>query len=46
MSDATKLEVPLRRKGLSRSQKRRLSRGIQYVVFVAALIAFAVSADW
>ncbi|MCX5523262.1 amino acid ABC transporter permease [Streptomyces bobili] len=46
MSDATKQDVPLRRKGLSRTQKRRLSRGIQYVVFVAALIVFAASADW
>ncbi|MDX3529317.1 amino acid ABC transporter permease [Streptomyces sp. ID05-39B] len=46
MSDATKQDVPLRRKGLSRTQKRKLSRGIQYVVFVAALIVFAASADW
>ncbi|MGW7644836.1 amino acid ABC transporter permease [Streptomyces bobili] len=46
MSDATKQDVPLRRKGLSRTQKRRLSRGIQYAVFVAALIVFAASADW
>ena len=35
-----------RKKGLTRRQKRRLSRGVQYVVFVAAVIAFAVSADW
>ncbi|MER5434785.1 amino acid ABC transporter permease [Streptomyces sp. NPDC002588] len=35
-----------RRKGLTRRQKRRLSRGAQYVVFVAAVAAFAVSADW
>ncbi|WP_317442621.1 amino acid ABC transporter permease [Streptomyces collinus] len=34
------------KKGLTRRQKRRLSRGIQYVVFVAAVIAAAVSADW
>ncbi|MFI0091596.1 amino acid ABC transporter permease [Streptomyces bobili] len=46
MNDATKQDVPLRRKGLSRTQKRRLSRGIQYAVFVAALIVFAASADW
>ncbi|MFH9862781.1 amino acid ABC transporter permease [Streptomyces sp. NPDC017202] len=46
MSDATKLEAPPRRKGLTRGQKRRLSRGVQYVVFVAALVAFALSADW
>ncbi|MCL8015975.1 amino acid ABC transporter permease [Streptomyces sp. AS02] len=48
MSDA---DVPLRskqpkKKGLTRRQKRSLSRGIQYVVFVAAVIAFAVAADW
>ncbi|MET7475343.1 amino acid ABC transporter permease [Streptomyces sp. NPDC005648] len=35
-----------RKKGLTRSQKRSLSRGVQYVVFVAAVIAFAVAADW
>ncbi|MFJ9719727.1 amino acid ABC transporter permease [Streptomyces sp. NPDC101213] len=46
MSDATKLEAPPRRKGLTRTQKRRLSRGAQYIVFVAALVAFALSADW
>lgn len=34
------------KKGLTRRQKRSLSRGAQYVVFVAAVIAFAVSADW
>ncbi|MFG2950244.1 amino acid ABC transporter permease [Streptomyces adustus] len=41
-------ETPLqpRRTGLSRRQKRRISRGAQYVVFVAAVIAFAVAADW
>ncbi|MCF4137710.1 amino acid ABC transporter permease [Streptomyces sp. Tue 6430] len=46
MSDATKLDVPPRRKGLTRTRKRTLSRGAQYVVFVAALVAFALSADW
>ncbi|MFC5204869.1 amino acid ABC transporter permease, partial [Streptomyces kaempferi] len=35
-----------RRSGLSRRQKRTLSRGAQYVVFVAAVIAFAATADW
>ncbi|CAM5332381.1 MULTISPECIES: amino acid ABC transporter permease [Streptomyces] len=41
-------EVPLqpKKKGLTRRQKRSLSRGVQYVVFVAAVIAFAVAADW
>ncbi|MEV0304147.1 amino acid ABC transporter permease [Streptomyces prasinus] len=42
----TKVPPELRKKGLTRSQKRRLSRGAQYVVFVAALAAFAASADW
>lgn len=35
-----------KRKGLSRRQRRSLSRGVQYVLFVAAVIAVAVSADW
>ncbi|MFC4501827.1 MULTISPECIES: amino acid ABC transporter permease [Streptomyces] len=35
-----------RRRGLTRRQKRRLSQSAQYVLFVAAVIAFAVSADW
>ncbi|MFE9766277.1 amino acid ABC transporter permease [Streptomyces sp. NPDC005808] len=35
-----------RKSGLTRRQKRALSRGAQYVVFVAAVIAFAVTADW
>ncbi|MFI9343551.1 amino acid ABC transporter permease [Streptomyces sp. NPDC052773] len=35
-----------KRKGLTRRQRRSLSRGAQYVVFVAAVIAFAVTADW
>ncbi|MFG2355621.1 amino acid ABC transporter permease [Streptomyces sp. NPDC048521] len=35
-----------RKKGLTRRQKRSLSRGVQYTVFVAAVIAFAVAADW
>ncbi|MFI7496973.1 amino acid ABC transporter permease [Streptomyces sp. NPDC049687] len=39
-------ELQPRRKGLTRRQKRSLSRGAQYVVFVAAVIVFAVSADW
>jgi polar amino acid transport system permease protein len=38
--------VQPRKKGLTRRQKRSLSRGIQYAVFVAAVIAFAVAADW
>ncbi|MER6111166.1 amino acid ABC transporter permease [Streptomyces hirsutus] len=42
----TKVPPELRKKGLTRSQKRRLSRGAQYVVFVAAVAAFAASADW
>jgi polar amino acid transport system permease protein len=43
---ATDIEVRPRRKGLTRRQKRSLSRGIQYAVFVAAVVAFAVGADW
>ncbi|MEV7339920.1 amino acid ABC transporter permease [Streptomyces sp. NPDC093544] len=35
-----------RKSGLTRRQKRALSRGAQYVVFVAAVIAFALTADW
>jgi polar amino acid transport system permease protein len=35
-----------KKKGLTRRQKRALSRGVQYAVFVAAVIAFAVAADW
>ncbi|GGV79163.1 amino acid ABC transporter permease [Streptomyces griseoloalbus] len=35
-----------KKKGLTRRQKRSLSRGIQYAVFVAAVIAFAFAADW
>ncbi|MGW4782686.1 amino acid ABC transporter permease [Streptomyces sp. NPDC004230] len=35
-----------RRKGLTRTQRRKVSRGVQYVVFVAAVIAFAFAADW
>ncbi|MDQ0990177.1 amino acid ABC transporter permease [Streptomyces sp. V3I7] len=42
----TDVRLQPRRKGLSRSQKRTLSRGIQYAVFVAAVAAFAASADW
>ncbi len=45
MSDADARLQP-RRSGLTRRQKRALSRGAQYVVFVAAVIAFAVTADW
>ncbi|WP_181797209.1 amino acid ABC transporter permease [Streptomyces sp. WELS2] len=35
-----------KKKGLTRRQKRTLSRGVQYTVFAAAVIAFAVTADW
>ncbi|MFJ8062403.1 amino acid ABC transporter permease [Streptomyces sp. NPDC096142] len=35
-----------RRRGLSRRQRRRLSRGVQYAVFAAVVIVFAVTADW
>jgi polar amino acid transport system permease protein len=39
-------EVQPRRTGLTRRQKRRLSRGAQYAVFVAAVTVLAVTADW
>ncbi|MDQ1039509.1 polar amino acid transport system permease protein [Streptomyces sp. V3I8] len=45
MSEAGTRDRP-RRKGLSRRQKRAVSRGVQYAVFVAALVAFGVTADW
>lgn len=35
-----------RRQGLSRRQRRRLSQGVQYAVFAAVVIVFAVTADW
>ncbi|MER7920918.1 MULTISPECIES: amino acid ABC transporter permease [unclassified Streptomyces] len=35
-----------KRTGLTRTQKRRLSRGAQYTVLAAAVIAFALTADW
>jgi polar amino acid transport system permease protein len=43
---AADTELGPRRKGLTRRQKRRLSRGAQYAVFVAAVAAFAAGADW
>ncbi|MGW7258097.1 amino acid ABC transporter permease [Streptomyces sp. NPDC054834] len=45
-TDAARTGVQPRKKGLTRRQKRKLSRGVQYAVFVAAVIAFAVTADW
>ncbi|GHA12223.1 amino acid ABC transporter permease [Streptomyces echinoruber] len=39
-------EVRPQRTGLTRRQKRRLSRGAQYAVFVAAVTVLAVTADW
>ncbi|MGW2422405.1 amino acid ABC transporter permease [Streptomyces sp. NPDC001709] len=42
----TDVQLQPRKKGLTRRQKRSLSRGIQYVVFVAAVAAFAAAADW
>jgi polar amino acid transport system permease protein len=43
---AADTELQPKKKGLTRRQKRRLSRAAQYAVFVAALIALAVGADW
>ncbi|MFE1439749.1 amino acid ABC transporter permease [Streptomyces sp. NPDC058739] len=42
----TDVQLQPRKKGLTRRQKQRLSRGTQYVVFVAALLAVGFSADW
>lgn len=42
----TDVTLQPKKKGLTRRQKRTLSRGAQYAVFVAAVIAFAVTADW
>ncbi|AOR35065.1 ABC transporter permease [Streptomyces fodineus] len=42
----TDVQLQPKKKGLTRRQKRSLSRGVQYVVFVAAVIAFAATADW
>ncbi|MFI1361391.1 amino acid ABC transporter permease [Streptomyces griseochromogenes] len=42
----TDVRLQPKKKGLTRRQKRRLSRGAQYAVFVAAVIAFAATADW
>ncbi|MEU9241844.1 amino acid ABC transporter permease [Streptomyces sp. NPDC048385] len=46
MTVDTATELKPRRKGLTRRQRRRLSRGAQYAVFVAAVTAFAAGADW
>ncbi|WP_318219157.1 amino acid ABC transporter permease [Streptomyces sp. SCL15-6] len=35
-----------KKKILSRTQRRRLSRSVQYAVFAAAVIAFVTGADW
>ncbi|GGV16841.1 amino acid ABC transporter permease [Streptomyces filipinensis] len=42
----TDTRIQPRKSGLTLRQKRRLSRGAQYALFVAAVIAFAVTADW
>ncbi|MEU9355269.1 amino acid ABC transporter permease [Streptomyces griseoloalbus] len=42
----TDTHIQPRKKGLTRRRKRSLSRGVQYAVFVAAVIAFAFAADW
>ncbi|MFG2261403.1 amino acid ABC transporter permease [Streptomyces sp. NPDC048720] len=45
MSD-TGVRLQPKKKGLTRRQRRSLSRAVQYTVFAAAVIAFAVAADW
>ncbi|MEW2257770.1 amino acid ABC transporter permease [Streptomyces sp. NPDC047869] len=42
----TGVRLQPKKKGLTRRQRRSLSRAVQYVVFAAAVIAFAVAADW
>jgi polar amino acid transport system permease protein len=42
----TDVRLQPKKKGLTRRQKRSLSRAAQYAVFTAAVIAFAVTADW
>ncbi|OIJ66120.1 amino acid ABC transporter permease [Streptomyces mangrovisoli] len=42
----TDMPVQPRRTGLTIRQRRRLSRGAQYVVFVAVVALVAVTADW
>ncbi|MFG3165445.1 amino acid ABC transporter permease [Streptomyces sp. NPDC048232] len=46
MTDSPEARVQPRRRGLTRRQRRSLSRGAQYALFVAAVIALAVGADW
>ncbi|MGW5126559.1 amino acid ABC transporter permease [Streptomyces sp. NPDC004069] len=45
-ADTTGAEVRPRGRRLTRSRRRTLSRGAQYAVFVAAVLAFAATADW
>ncbi|MET8813444.1 amino acid ABC transporter permease [Streptomyces sp. NPDC004549] len=45
MTDTDTRSQP-KKQGLTRRQRRRVSRGVQYAVFVAAVLAFAFSADW
>jgi polar amino acid transport system permease protein len=42
----TDVRLNPKKKGLTRRQKQKLSRGTQYVVFVAAVIAVVLAADW
>ncbi|MFF2203185.1 amino acid ABC transporter permease [Streptomyces sp. NPDC058145] len=42
----TGVRLQPKKKGLTRRQRRSLSRAVQYAVFAAAVIAFAVAADW
>ncbi|MFD8809822.1 amino acid ABC transporter permease [Streptomyces sp. NPDC059597] len=42
----TDTRIQPKKHGLTRRQRRRVSRGVQYAVFVAAVLAFAFSADW
>ncbi|MEV0176470.1 amino acid ABC transporter permease [Streptomyces sp. NPDC050803] len=42
----TDVQLQPKKKGLTRRQKRKLLRGVQYAVFVMAVVAFALVADW
>ncbi|MCX5242083.1 amino acid ABC transporter permease [Streptomyces prunicolor] len=44
--DTADPQLQPRRQGLSRRRRRRLSQGVQYAVFAAVVIVFAVTADW
>jgi polar amino acid transport system permease protein len=46
MTAPVETEVPYPHKKLTRRQRNRLARALQYAVFAAAVVALAVTADW